>query len=63
MFPEAPNMDILPSGPVPPFPTEMLSSEAMRALMERLGKVYTHIVIDFSAGPVGDRCRGYGRAW
>ena len=44
--PEAPNMDILPSGPVPPFPTEMLSSEAMRALMERLGKVYTHIVID-----------------
>ena len=44
--PEAPNMDILPSGPVPPFPTEMLSSEAMRALMERLGKVYTHVVID-----------------
>ena len=44
--PEAPNLDILPSGPVPPFPTEMLSSEAMRALMERLGKVYTHVVID-----------------
>jgi len=44
--PEAPNLDILPSGPVPPFPTEMLSSEAMLALMERLGKTYTHIVID-----------------
>ena len=44
--PEAPNLDILPSGPVPPFPTEMLSSDAMVALMERLGKMYTHVVID-----------------
>jgi capsular exopolysaccharide synthesis family protein len=44
--PEAPNLDILPSGPVPPFPTEMLSSEAMVALMERFGKMYTHVVID-----------------
>lgn len=44
--PEIPNLDILPSGPVPPFPTEMLSSEAMQALREKLGKIYTHIVID-----------------
>jgi capsular exopolysaccharide synthesis family protein len=44
--PEVPNLDILPSGPVPPFPTEMLSSEAMRELLERLGGMYTHIVID-----------------
>jgi len=44
--PEVPNLDILPSGPVPPFPTEMLSSEAMRALLERLGGMYTHVVID-----------------
>lgn len=43
---EVPNLDILPSGPVPPFPTEMLSSDAMRALLERLGGMYTHIVID-----------------
>jgi len=43
---EVPNLDVLPSGPVPPFPTEMLSSEAMRALLERLGGIYTHIVID-----------------
>jgi succinoglycan biosynthesis transport protein ExoP len=43
---EVPNLDVLPSGPVPPFPTEMLSSEAMRALLERLGGMYTHIVID-----------------
>jgi capsular exopolysaccharide synthesis family protein len=44
--PEIPNLDILPSGPVPPFPSEMLSSEAMRALLEKLGEQYTHIVID-----------------
>jgi len=43
---EVPNLDILPSGPVPPFPTEMLGSETMRELLERLGKNYTHVVID-----------------
>ncbi|MGA1981440.1 MAG: polysaccharide biosynthesis tyrosine autokinase [Acidobacteriaceae bacterium] len=43
---ELPNLDVLPSGPVPPFPTEMLSSEAMKALLEKLGKLYTHVVID-----------------
>jgi succinoglycan biosynthesis transport protein ExoP len=45
-IPEVPNLDVLPSGPVPPFPTEMLSSDAMRALLERLGGMYTHVVID-----------------
>jgi capsular exopolysaccharide synthesis family protein len=44
--PEVPNLDILPSGPVPPFPTEMLSSEAMQALLKRLGDAYTYVVID-----------------
>ena len=43
---EVPNLDVLPSGPVPPFPTEMLSSEAMRELLERLGREYTHVIID-----------------
>jgi len=43
---ELPNLDILPSGPVPPFPTEMLSSEAMLTLLEKLGQQYSHIVID-----------------
>jgi capsular exopolysaccharide synthesis family protein len=41
-----PNLDILPSGPVPPFPTEMLSSDAMRTLLQRVGTIYTHVVID-----------------
>jgi len=45
-IPETPNLDILPSGPVPPFPTEMLGSETMQKLLEKLGKIYTHIVID-----------------
>ncbi len=44
--PEMPNLDILPSGPVPPFPTEMLSSDAMRSLLQRVGTTYTHVVID-----------------
>ncbi|MDP9039993.1 MAG: polysaccharide biosynthesis tyrosine autokinase [Acidobacteriota bacterium] len=44
--PEVPNLDVLPSGPVPPFPTEMLSSDAMRALLDYLGGIYTHIIID-----------------
>jgi succinoglycan biosynthesis transport protein ExoP len=44
--PELPNLDILPSGPVPPFPTEMLGSEAMRQLLERFRTQYTHVVID-----------------
>jgi capsular exopolysaccharide synthesis family protein len=44
--PEIPNLDILSSGPVPPFPTEMLSSESMENLLRQAGDVYTHIVID-----------------
>jgi polysaccharide biosynthesis transport protein len=44
--PEMPNLDILASGPVPPFPSEMLSSEAMKSLLARLGDLYSHIVID-----------------
>jgi succinoglycan biosynthesis transport protein ExoP len=43
---EVPNLDILASGPVPPFPTEMLGSSTMTALLEKLKGTYTHIVID-----------------
>ena len=45
-IPEVPNLDILPSGPVPPFPTEMLSSEVMNQLLARCGELYTHVIID-----------------
>lgn len=44
--PEIPNLDVLPSGPVPPLPTEMLSSEAMNALLAKCSDLYAHIVID-----------------
>jgi polysaccharide biosynthesis transport protein len=45
-IPEIPQLDVLVSGPVPPFPTEMLSSETMRQLLERCKGMYTHIVMD-----------------
>ena len=45
-IPEVPNLDVLPSGPVPPFPTEMLSSDAMRTLLERCGERYAYVIID-----------------
>ena len=45
-LPNVPNLDILPSGPVPPFPSEMLSSEAMEAFLTHCGDLYTHVVID-----------------
>jgi capsular exopolysaccharide synthesis family protein len=45
-IPSVPNLDILVSGPMPPFPTELLSSEMMRQLLEGAEERYTHIVID-----------------
>jgi capsular exopolysaccharide synthesis family protein len=45
-IPEVPTLDILPSGPVPPFPTEMLSSEAMITLLEECGRKYDYVLID-----------------
>jgi polysaccharide biosynthesis transport protein len=44
--PEIPNLDILPSGPVPPFPTEMLSSGAMETILKRCQELYDYVVID-----------------
>ena len=44
--PDLPTLDILASGPIPPFPTEMLSSDAMRRLLQECRGIYTHIVMD-----------------
>jgi polysaccharide biosynthesis transport protein len=44
--PEIPNLDVLASGPIPPLPTEMLSSQSMRDLLRRCGELYTHVIID-----------------
>lgn len=43
---EVPNLDILPAGPMPPFPSEMLSSHAMDSLLQRCGELYTHVLLD-----------------
>lgn len=43
---DAPGLDVLVSGPVPPFPTEMLSSQPMQKLLEEARATYTHIVMD-----------------
>jgi succinoglycan biosynthesis transport protein ExoP len=44
--PEMPMLDILVSGPVPPFPTEMLGSQTMHDLILKSRGIYTHIVMD-----------------
>ncbi len=43
---EASGLFVLPSGPVPPNPAELLGSDQMRKLLEILSARFTHIVID-----------------
>jgi capsular exopolysaccharide synthesis family protein len=43
---EVPGLDIMASGPVPPFPTEMLSSQTMVDLLKHAGELYTYVVLD-----------------
>jgi len=45
-LPELPNLDILASGPVPPFPTEMIGSERMMQILQDARGTYEHIIID-----------------
>ncbi|HEX5282867.1 MAG TPA: polysaccharide biosynthesis tyrosine autokinase [Bryocella sp.] len=45
-IPEVAKLDVLVSGPVPPFPTEMLASDAMNRLLAECRGRYTHIVLD-----------------
>lgn len=45
-LPELPNLSILASGPVPPFPTEMIASERMAQILNEAKEHYQHIVID-----------------
>ena len=44
--PEIPNLCILPAGPIPPQPAELLSSAAMKDHLESWRKVFDHIIID-----------------
>jgi len=43
-----PNLDIIPSGPIPPNPSEILGSARMLTLLNGLRKLYAHILIDSS---------------
>ncbi len=44
--PEIPNLWILPAGPIPPQPAELLSSTVMKDLILSWREVFDHIVID-----------------
>lgn len=48
---EVHNMDFIPSGPVPPNPSELLHTEAMQNLLKRLEKSYDYVLVD--TAPVG----------
>lgn len=41
-----PNLDLLTSGPVPPNPSELIGSEKMEQLLDRVGKAYDYVLID-----------------
>jgi capsular exopolysaccharide synthesis family protein len=45
------NLDVLPAGPIPPNPSELIMSERMKDLLEHLRTKYDYIIID--TPPVG----------
>lgn len=45
------NLDVIPAGPIPPNPSELLLSERLGNLFEQLKKQYDYIVID--SAPIG----------
>jgi capsular exopolysaccharide synthesis family protein len=45
-YEQLPNLKIMPSGPVPPNPAELLGSNEMRKLLSDLGNRFTHVVVD-----------------
>jgi polysaccharide biosynthesis transport protein len=45
-YEKLPNLKLLPSGPVPPNPAELLGSDEMRKLLGVLSEKFAHIIID-----------------
>jgi capsular exopolysaccharide synthesis family protein len=45
-FPEVPNLWILPAGPIPPQPAELLSSPLMKEYIARWRDEFDHVIID-----------------
>ncbi|WP_456314068.1 polysaccharide biosynthesis tyrosine autokinase [Pseudomonas shirazensis] len=48
---EIPNLDVILSGPIPPNPSELIISEAMKELIDELKEQYDYIILD--TPPVG----------
>jgi len=48
---DIPNLDIIPSGPIPPNPSEMLGSRKMKTILNELRQQFDKIIID--APPTG----------
>jgi capsular exopolysaccharide synthesis family protein len=40
------NLSLLPCGPIPPNPAELISSDRMKEMLAKLGEQYDHILID-----------------
>ena len=45
-WPDLPNLHLLPSGPVPPLPSELLGSKQMEKLLEEMRAEYDFILLD-----------------
>ena len=45
-YEKQPNLKLLPSGPIPPNPAELLGSDEMRRLLTLLSEKFTHIIVD-----------------
>ena len=45
-YPEVPNLSILPAGPPPPHPAELLDASKMRSLIAQWRNEYDHVIID-----------------
>lgn len=43
---QIPNLSLLPCGPIPPNPAELISSERMKNLLRMLAERYDHVLID-----------------
>lgn len=44
--PQVANVFVLPSGPIPPHPAELLASEQMRTLVDQCRERFDHVIID-----------------
>jgi capsular exopolysaccharide synthesis family protein len=41
-----PSLSIMPTGPTPPHPAELLGSDRMQELLEQLSRLYDHVILD-----------------